>query len=327
VIAAVTGASGHVGNTLCRKLIRQGNTVLALVHRDENDLERMGARIVRGDLLDKQSLENLIRDADVVFHLAAKIAIDERNRYDVIRTNVEGTGNIIEACIGSGKRRFIHFSSIHVFDHFPLDQKLDETRPLIGHSRMIYEHSKTESEKLVLEAAGKGLDAVVLTPTAIIGPYDFKPSLLGRALIQIFRNTLPMLVPGGYNWVDVRDVADAAISAVEKGRQGERYILSGTWLSLIELSQLMSEITRRKTPKRIVPGYVAAIGSPFISVYSRIRKEQPLYTRDSLEILRNSNRNISCKKASEELGYLPRPLEITLKDTFEWFKSNGFIES
>jgi dihydroflavonol-4-reductase len=214
-----------------------------------------------------------------------------------------------------------------VFDHFPLDQKLDETRPLIGHSRMIYEHSKTESEKLVLEAAGKGLDAVVLTPTAIIGPYDFKPSLLGRALIQIFRNTLPMLVPGGYNWVDVRDVADAAISAVEKGRQGERYILSGTWLSLIELSQLMSEITRRKTPKRIVPGYVAAIGSPFISVYSRIRKEQPLYTRDSLEILRNSNRNISCKKASEELGYLPRPLEITLKDTFEWFKSNGFIES
>lgn len=327
MLAAVTGASGHVGNTLCRQLVSRGIRVKALVHNDENDLARIGAKIIKGDILDKSSLKNLCRDADIVFHLAAKIAIDERERDEVYRTNVEGTRNITEVCMEQGGQRLIHFSSIHVFNPFPLEENLDETRPLIGHTRMMYEQSKAESEKMVLNAVSRGLDAVVLTPTAIIGPYDYRPSFLGRALIQIFRNTLPMLVAGGYNWVDVRDVADAAIRAAEKGRRGERYILSGTWLSLKQLSALMSEISGRKTPSAIVPRFVAEIGTPFIGLYSRLRNQQPLYTRDSLEILTNSNRFISCAKAAAELDYSPRPIEITIKDTFEWFKQEGFIKS
>jgi len=327
MIAAVTGASGHVGNTLCRELVSRGFGVKALVHKDKNNLVQIGAEMIQGDLLDLGSLKELCRDADIVYHLAAKIAIDERERDKVYQTNVEGTRNVIEACREKRNRRLIHFSSIHVFDPFPLDKELDEARPVITRSRMIYEQSKAVSEKLVMEATRNGLDAVILTPTAIVGPYDFKPSFLGRALIQIFRNTLPMLVPGGYDWVDVRDVAEAAIRAAEKGRRGERYILSGTWLSLKELSALMSAITGQKTPSIIVPQIVALIGTPFIGFYSRLKNELPLYTRDSLEILSNSNRNISHAKAADELNYSPRPIEITIKDTFEWFKQAGFIKS
>lgn len=323
---AVTGASGHVGNALCMELVNKGIEVTALVHKDENDLKRIGVKIVKGDLLDISSLEMLCQDADVVYHLAAKISIDERARDQVYRTNVEGTRNVISVCLKTGVKRLVHFSSIHALDPFPLDEVLDENRPMISHSRMIYEQSKTESEKLVLEAVKSGLDAVILTPTAIIGPYDHHPSFLGRALIQIYKNTLPMLVPGGYNWVDVRDVADAAIRAAEVGRTGERYIISGTWLSLKELSQMIGEVTKRKTPSFIVPSFVAALGVPFIVLYARLKNEQPLYTRDSLEILNHSNRNISYGKAKKEFDYNPRPLEITLKDTFDWFRQAGLIK-
>jgi dihydroflavonol-4-reductase len=323
---AVTGASGHVGNVLSRELVNKGIEVVALVHKDKNDLERIGVRIVKGDLLDLSSLEMLCQDADVVYHLAAKISIDERARDKVYLTNVEGTRNVISVCLKTGINRLVHFSSIHALDPFPLEEVLDENRPMINHSRMIYEQSKTESEKLVLEAAKSGLNAVIITPTAIIGPYDHHPSFLGRALIQIYKNTLPMLVPGGYNWVDVRDVADAAIRAAEVGRTGERYIISGTWLSLKELSQMIGEVTKRKTPTLIVPSFIAALGVPFIQFYAVIRNEQPLYTRDSLEILNHSNRKISCKKAQMEFGYYPRSIELTLKDTFDWFINAGLIK-
>jgi dihydroflavonol-4-reductase len=192
---------------------------------------------------------------------------------------------------------------------------------------MIYEQSKTESEKLVLEAVKTGLNAVIITPTAIIGPFDYKPSYLGQALIKMYTNSLPMLVPGGYNWVDVRDVVSCAIAASEKGRQGERYIASGHYLSLKELSLLISKVTGRKTPTFTGPSILAKAGLPFISFYARLKNDEPLYTSNSLEILRNCNRCISHAKAAKELNYHPRSLDDTLKDTFDWLNANGLIRN
>ncbi len=213
---AVTGASGHVGNVLCRELIKQGHRVRALIHHDTDDLGSIGVEMVQGDLMDINSLEKLCMDCEVVYHLAAKISIDEKEKDLVHLTNVTGTQNLIKAAIKTGIKKFIHFSTIHALDPFPLDEKLNETRPFISHTHMIYEQSKTESERLVLEAVQKGLDAVIITPTAIIGPYDYKPSYLGQALIKMYTNSLPMLVPGGYDWVDVRDVVDCAIAAAKR---------------------------------------------------------------------------------------------------------------
>jgi dihydroflavonol-4-reductase len=324
---AVTGASGHVGNVLCRELIKAGHKVKGLVHWDEDDLANIGVEMVRGDILEKDTLNNLCRDSEIIFHLAAKISIDEKERDLVYRTNIHGTQNLLEAASKFPIKKLIHFSTIHALDPFPLDSELNETRPFIDHTNMIYEQSKTESEKLVLKAASEGLDAVVITPTAIIGPYDYKPSFLGQALIKMYKNSLPMLVPGGYDWVDVRDVVACSIAAADKGKKGERYIASGHFLSLKDLSKLVSQVTGRKTPSFTGTTALAKIGLPFITLYARIKNEAPLYTGNSLEILKYSNRFISHAKAGSELNYKPRPLADTLKDTFDWYIKNGLIKN
>jgi dihydroflavonol-4-reductase len=324
---AVTGASGHVGNVLCRELVKIGHRVKVLVHNDKNDLENVGVEMVRGDLLDKDSLDGFCAGSDIVFHLAAKISIDDRNKDLVYSTNVTGTQNLLDKAIKFRIQKFIHFSTIHALDPFPLDQELNETRPFIDHAHMVYEQSKTESEKLVLNAVKTGLNAVIITPTAIIGPYDYKPSYLGQAIIKMYTNSLPMLVPGGYNWVDVRDVVACAIAASEKGRQGERYIASGHYLDLKELSNMIRKVTGRKTPTFTGPAFLAKAGLPFIALYARLKNDEPLYTSNSLEILKNCNRCISHAKAAKELNYHPRPMEATLKDTFDWFLKNGLIKN
>jgi dihydroflavonol-4-reductase len=322
---SITGGSGHIGNCLIRELINKGHKVKALVHNYNSSLKNLDLELITGDLNDKTTLEYLCAGADVVYHLAAQIVIDGSNKYLVYSTNVNGTKNLIEVCIEKKVKRLIHFSSIHAIDPHPLNEVLDENRANIGYTKIIYEKSKAESERIILDAKMNGLDVIVLNPTAVIGPFDFKGSYLGQALIKIYQNKLPMLVPGGYDWVDVRDVVDAAIASITKGRSGERYILSGHYLSLKELSSLIGKISNKKTPKLIAPLFLAKIGLPFIKIYSVLANEHPLYTSESLHILKNSNSLISSKKAKNELGYTTRSLEESLKDTFEWYKQNGII--
>lgn len=322
---AITGGSGHIGNCLIRELIKKGAKIKALVHNFDDSLKNLDLEFVKGDLTDKNSLDKLCTDADVVFHLAARIAIDKKNTDVVYNTNVQGTQNLIDVCITKKVKRLIHFSSIHALDPYPLDEVLDENRAFIGSTKLIYEQSKADSEKIVIKAAQNGLNAVVLNPTAVIGPYDFKGSYLGQALIKIYQNKLPMLVPGGYDWVDVRDVVNASIAAITHGKSGGRFILSGHYLSLKELSELIGKVSNQKTPRLLAPLFLAKIGLPFIKLYSNITNEHPLYTSESLDILKNSNKLISNAKATQELGFIARPLEETLKDTFAWYKENGTI--
>lgn len=176
-----------------------------------------------------------------------------------------------------------------------------------------------------MNALNSGLDAVILSPTAVIGPFDYHQSFLGQALIKLYQNKLPMIIAGGYDWVDVRDVVNGAIQAATKGNKGEKYILSGHWHSLKELAEMTEEINSKKMSKILTPYFIARIGCPFIRFYASVRREQPLYTSDSLNIIRNSHRNISCEKARRELEYSPRPVKETLKDTFLWYCQNGLM--
>lgn len=322
---AITGSSGHVGVALCKQLIGQGDEVSVLVHQQKSRLPETGVEVIHGNILDKQTLIPLFTGVDVVYHLAAQISIDQNDNKRVYDTNVRGTGNVIEACKEAGVKKLVHFSTIHTLKSFGDGQILSENNPLISSSKIAYEISKAEAEQLVINASAEGLDAVILNPTAIIGPFDYQPSYLGQALIKIYKNQLPMLVPGGYNFVDVRDVADAAIQAVKTGRNGERYILSGHWLSLKELSLSIGQLTNRKTPGFLAPTWLAKAGLPFIRSWAKLSGRHPLYTAESLEILKNSRRNISNQKAMDELNFHPRPIQETLKDTFTWFEENNLV--
>jgi dihydroflavonol-4-reductase len=219
----------------------------------------------------------------------------------------------------------IYFSSIHAMDSFPLDQELNESRAYMNSPHWVYEHSKMVAEKYMLNVSKNKLEAIVINPTAIIGPFDYKPSYFGEALIRLSKNEIPMLIQGGYDIVDVRDVVAGAILAMHKGRDGEKYILSGKWLSLENLSAMIGEILGRKTPRMVVPFFLAKIGVPFIKLFAFVKNEQPLYTFNTLEILKYSHKNISSKKATLELGYNSRPIKETLTDTLDWFNKKGML--
>ena len=170
----------------------------------------------------------------------------------------------------------------------------------------------------------KGLDAVILNPTAILGPYDFKPSHLGESLVNLAHRKIPVMVHGGFDWVDVRDVVRGALAAEKHGLKGSKYLLSGHWLSMKELCNLMEEITNVPAPRIMLPMWLAQFSLPFASLYYRISGDRPVFTKVALLALQ-SHTDVSHKKASKELGYNPRPIKETMIDTLSWFSDNGHL--
>ena len=178
---------------------------------------------------------------------------------------------------------------------------------------------------MVREGMKKGLSASILRPTAVLGPGDYSVSLTGRMLRAIFRNKLPALLREGYDWVDVRDVAKAVVLCLNHSPNNETYLISGHWASALEISALCRDISGRPTPRLGLPAWMAYMGLPFMVLQSRISGRPPVYTRESLDTLCKSNRNISHDKGRRELGYAPRPLIETLRDTYTWYKEQGYI--
>jgi dihydroflavonol-4-reductase len=327
VIAAVTGAAGHIGANLVRALLAEGREVRVLVRGDHRALAGLEVQEVEGDLFEPPSLARLLQGAHTLFHLAGRISLVGAEGGLVHRTNVDGVRNVVEACLAAGVRRLVHCSSIHAFDNRPEGQLVDETRALaLGPEHMPYDRSKAAGQTIVLEAVQqRGLDAVVINPAAVVGPHDYKISRMGAVLLDIYHRRLPVLIDGGYNWVDARDVAAGAIAAEQKGRRGECYLLPGHWVHICEVSRLISLLTGRKTPQAAVPLGLAMFASLFSLAWGRLHGRTPKFTPAAVRSIRMHQR-ISGDKARRELGYQPRPFEETLRDTFAWFAQAGLLE-
>jgi dihydroflavonol-4-reductase len=320
---AITGASGHVGANLCRELLKQKHELTVLVNNFTRSIKELDVEQVQGNLLDPESLRNLADGSEILIHLAASISITGDR--SILETNFNGTQNVIKAVKDSQVKRLIHFSSIHAISHDPLDETLDETRSLVLKDKIIYNRSKAMAEQAVLDAVAGGLDAMIINPTSVVGPNDFKPSLIGQAILQLYRGKMPALIPGGYDWVDVRDVVSGTISAIEKGRTGESYLLSGHYVSLADLYNLLTNLKGNGKNLPVLPSWLAEIGLPFLQAWSRMSGSKPLYTRESLQILKTAHPDISSEKAVRELGYHSRPFQETLKDTITWFRENHYL--
>lgn len=321
----VTGANGHVGANLVRRLLKDNYEIRVLQYNDHEAFDGLQVEVVKGNLLDPKSLDLFCQNLDVVIHLAAKISIGHNSYDSIAQVNIDGTKNIVHAAKKAKVKRFIHFSTIDAFIHTPLDQPLDESSPLAFNSEISYEKTKSIAEDWVRNQQADNFDVIIFCPTAIVGPFDFKPSLMGDLLIRLYTNKLPGLVPGGYDFVDVRDICDAACNAIYQGRGGEKYIVSGTWKSVADFAKLVGSVADKKVTSTVFPLWAARLGLPFIQIYSKLTNQQPLYTSESLSILQEGNKNISNEKARKELGYSPRPLAETLKDTIDWLKENNSI--
>jgi dihydroflavonol-4-reductase len=317
----VTGASGHVGANLIRSLLLDERFVRVLMHRNHQALNGLPVETVQGDVRDIDSLVRACKGIDVVYHLAAVISIEMGNWHEIEAINVQGPHNIVEACLTSNVRRLVHFSSIHAFEQKPLNKPLDETRQAVKAPCPPYDRSKAAGELEVRNGIARGLDAIIINPTAIVGPHDFQPSHFGQVILSMAKGELPALVNGGFDWVDVRDVVSGAMQAEKLASSGSRYLLSGHWASLTEIARMVAEYTGVPLPSFTSPAWLAEFGAPFITAYAHLRKERPIYTRAAIKAI-HSNRNISHAKASNELGYTPRPLIDTIHATLKWFEEN-----
>jgi dihydroflavonol-4-reductase len=324
--AVITGASGHIGGNLVRALIAQGREVLCLVRRDTRAIDGLKVATAPVDLFDVEALASSFKGTSTVFHLAAQISVVGSMEGQVERTNVEGARNVAEACLKAGVDRLVHFSSIHAFQQEPLDVPVTEESEYADKPYdCAYDRSKARGQKAVLEIVKKGLNAVIVNPTGVIGGHDYKPSLMGRVFINLYNRRLPVIVAGGFNFVDVQDVVKGALAAEKKDTPGESYILSGHYTTLAKLADLWTEVTGCKPPLFTAPMWLARLVAPFAERWASITGIRPMFTRESLGAL-HANPVHSWEKAERDLGYQPRSLRQSLENLYAWLTETGRIE-
>ena len=318
MLTVVTGAYGHVGANLVRALLERGDEVRAADKRQTEALAGLDVEHVPIDVLEPESLEKAFDGADTIFHLAAIISITGDPTGVVRRVNVEGPRNATQAALACGVSRFVHCSSAHAFDLERSGPELTETGPrATGDHTPPYDRSKNEGENEVRATIAAGLDAVIVNPTAVIGPHDYGPSRMGELLLQLRDRKIPVNVGGGFDFVDVRDLVAGMLAAEQSGRTGENYLLSGHRHSSKELVQLVAQITGVKAPRISVPASLTSGLAPLVLKLTPSDRV-PLITPDSMHALQFSP-SVCHYKASKELGYVARPIIETLRDTYAWF--------
>lgn len=315
----VTGAAGHIGNVLVRQLLQRGERVRALVRpgRRPAALADLEVDFAVGDVLDRPSLVRALTGVEIVYHLAARISLTAGADPAAERVNLEGTRNLLAAMRQAGVQRLVYTSSIYAM-HVPTSGVVDESCPFDPfHACGAYDRSKAAASLEVQQAAEQGLEAVIVCPTAVIGPYDFRPSEAGRGILYNLLPGVKFYVEGAYDFVDVRDVAHGCRLAAERGRRGEVYILGGNRLTVRQVAETIWEAAGGWHAGLRLPDGLADLAAALLPLLS----EDPIVTPYSLAAVR-SNSHISHAKAARELGYRPRPARQAIWDAVRWFQTH-----
>ena len=322
---AVTGATGHIGNVLVRELLSRGKEVRAIIQPfdDVSPLSGLEVEMVEGDVRRIDSIIKALEHCDVVYHLAGIVTIEQGKSDLLHQVNVVGTRNVVEACLRNHVKRLIYTSSVHAIQEPQHGTVIDETLPYAPDKVLgDYAKSKAQASLEILEGVRRGLDAVIVCPTGVIGPNDYRPSEMGELIINVIRGKLKGYLDGAYDFVDVRDVVKGLILACEKGRSGESYILSGEQITVRDLFLTVEEITGAKAPSFKVPRWLARTAGKITPLYYRLTKKRALFTSYSVKVL-SSNSVVSSEKARRELGYDSRPLRESIENSIRWFRENG----
>ena len=321
----VTGAGGFLGSVLVRELVARGRSVRAIIRSNAKALEELDIEIVAADIRDSSSIDRALAGAESVFHLASVISLSGDRSGSVTATNIDGARNVAEAALKNGVKRFIHCSSIHVFDLKDHGKTINENTIRVTTDSPVYDRTKYAGEIAVRNLIKMGLPAVVIHPTGVIGPGDHRPSRMGQVLIDLSSKKLPALISGGFNWVDVRDVCVGALAAEEFGRIGESYILSGQWHSTRQLATFGEEITGTPPPNFDLPMWLAQGIAPIGSLLGNISSNEYRLNSDTVSALKAA-RTISSAKAETELGFKSRPIRNSVHDAYKWFEKFGLLK-
>ncbi|MCZ4553231.1 NAD-dependent epimerase/dehydratase family protein [Gordonia rubripertincta] len=322
---AVTGAAGFVGRNLVDQLVARGDSVVAIDRQRPSTASAAAVTWVAADILDPEALTSAFDGVDLVYHLVAVITLRHTDE-NAWRINTEGVRNVAEAALAAGVRRMVHCSSIHSFDQYKCGGTIDELSARSDSTDLpVYDRSKWAGEQELQKVIAKGLDAVICNPTAVYGPVDHAPySRINGMLRDSARGRVPALITGGFDLVDVRDVAAGLILAAEHGKTGENYLLTGEMTEMVEAFRMVAREAGRRGPAVAFPmRWVQAI-LPVAEPLCKLFKSD-LVSKAALGAL-EAQPVVDGTKARRDLGFAPRPTTETMRDYVDFLVDAGQLQ-
>lgn len=322
--AFVTGATGFLGINLVQQLLDDGWQVTALHRKTSNltYLKRFEVTLAEGAVTDKESLvQAMPENVEAVFHVAANTSMWSKWNDQQYQDNVIGTRNMVEVALQKNARRFVHTSSISAWGH--PHHEIDETEKSDAmNSPVNYNKTKYLAELEVDKAIAAGLDAVLVNPCDIMGPYDSHN--WAQVIQAVYNNDVPGIPNGNAVICHVRDIARAHISAYEKGRTGERYLLGGQDVTFKEIFNTIERFMDKKESTFVMPNWLMKAAIPFYTLQSKLNGKEPVLTPEKYIEL-TVPKHVNSQKAVAELGYQMSPLEESIKDSYEWLKQENLL--
>ncbi|MCI2082161.1 MAG: NAD-dependent epimerase/dehydratase family protein [Bacteroidales bacterium] len=327
-IVCVTGICGHLGSVIGAELCRKGCRVRGLQHdsRIPELLQGLPVEYCRGDVTSPDTLGSFLRhdgnEKLCVIHCAGIISIIGGYQEKLHRVNVTGTINMVDAAIRNCADKFVYVSSVHSIA-IPQKVKVITETEVYHPSEVIgdYARTKCEATAYVLSQKGK-LDVTVVQPSGIMGPYDLGRNDLVALIASVAIGKRRIGVNGGYDMVDVRDIAKGTISALTNGHKGECYILSGHYVSIPDIMKISLKAAGTNGRIIVLPLCFARIAAPFACLYAKLTGKKPLFTPYAIHTVASAG-NFSHAKATEELGFDPRPIEETIADTVTYLQKHN----
>ena len=332
----ITGISGFLGRNIVRQLNSQKDVqIIGLVFPNEKGIddlrEQENITLIEGNILHHDEVEKFLsypsKGNKIIIHAAGKISVYKKGDPMTTNINVEGTKVMVDTALKVGCDRFIYVSSVDSLDKRKGNDVIHEQNIYdIDKVDGVYSKSKVQANNYVLDAyRNKGLPAIIVLPSALIGPYDPFNSPINFAIKRFLKGKLPALVKGQYNVADIRDVAKGIVDASISGKIGESYILCGPLvITMLDLVNKVAEIEHKKPIKLLVPIWLVKLGSPFIELAAKIKKKSPLFTGFSMDCLQQ-NSNYSYEKANKDFNYSPRDIDTTMIDLVNWMKESDYL--
>lgn len=325
----ITGASGFVGAAVARTALAAGHKVRALVRATSSrtNLADLNVELAEGDMRDPEAVARAMAGVRYLFHVAADYRLWAPDPDEILRTNCDGTRNLMQAALKAGVERVVYTSSVATIA-IPADGAPgDETRALTMDKAIgAYKRSKVAAEEIVKAMiVNEGLPAVIVHPSTPIGPRDVKPTPTGRIIVEAAMGRMPGYVDTGLNLVHVDDVAAGHLAALEKGEIGAHYILGGANVRLAEMLADIAALTGRRPPKINVPRRLLYPLAAIVEAQARLTGREPFLTLDGLRMAKYLM-FFSSAKAERELAYRPRPYKQGLEDALAWFGTHGYLK-
>lgn len=320
-LSVVTGGRGYVGYALVKELEARGERMRLFLRSDSSYFEGIECEKAFGDICNAEDLEKAFEGAETVYHVAGMVDTGTAHNEKLWKVNVEGTKNVVAACKKCGVRTLIYVSSV---DAIPVsdDDKITEISSF-NPDLIEGEYGKTKAvaTQYVLDSASDELKVCVVHPSCCIGPYDNNETSMMMTMMKLYtKGVFSMTFDfGGYNFVDVRDVAKGMVAAAEKGRNGECYILSGYAHTLDEFMSTLAYVCGKKPPKIKIKRELLSSYMPMIESLFKVAKLPPVLNDYTLRKI-CENCNFFCEKAHTELGYAPRNLEEAIQGSIDWLK-------